>query len=54
MQGGANPAALRLYDELESGVQFGLPESNVLLIADEGAQEMVDAVISEKVCAETR
>ena len=54
MQGGANPAALRLYDELESGVQFGLPESNVLLIADEGAQEMVDAVmaISEKVCAE--
>ncbi|UZD71863.1 FAD-binding oxidoreductase [Brucella sp. JSBI001] len=54
MQGGANPAALRLYDELESGVQFGLPESNVLLIADEGAQETVDAVmaISEKVCAE--
>lgn len=54
MQGGANPAALRLYDELESGVQFGLPESNVLLIADEGAQEIVDAVmaISEKVCAE--
>ncbi|NOV17723.1 FAD-binding oxidoreductase [Ensifer adhaerens] len=54
MQGGANPAALRLYDELESGVQFGLPESNVLLIADEGAKEMVDAVmaISEKVCAE--
>ncbi|MBE0560724.1 MAG: FAD-binding oxidoreductase [Ochrobactrum anthropi] len=54
MQGGANPAALRLYDELESGVQFGLPESNVLLIADEGVQEMVDAVmaISEKVCAE--
>jgi alkyldihydroxyacetonephosphate synthase len=54
MQGGANPAALRLYDELESGVQFGLPESNVLLIADEGAQEMVDVVmaISEKVCAE--
>lgn len=53
MQGGANPAALRLYDELESGVQFGLPESNVLLIADEGAKEMVDAVmaISEKVCA---
>ncbi|UYT57603.1 FAD-binding oxidoreductase [Brucella sp. MAB-22] len=54
MQGSANPAALRLYDELESGVQFGLPESNVLLIADEGAKEMVDAVmaISEKVCAE--
>jgi alkyldihydroxyacetonephosphate synthase len=53
MQGGANPAALRLYDKLESGVQFGLPESNVLLIADEGAEETVNAVmaISEKVCA---
>jgi alkyldihydroxyacetonephosphate synthase len=33
-----NPAALRLYDELESGVQFGLPETNVLLMADEGAR----------------
>ncbi|AVA35587.1 alkyldihydroxyacetonephosphate synthase [Cupriavidus metallidurans] len=54
MQRGANPAALRLYDELESGVQFGLPETNVLLVADEGAKEMVDAVmaISERVCAE--
>ncbi|CAG9183244.1 FAD-binding oxidoreductase [Cupriavidus pampae] len=54
MQRGANPAALRLYDALESGVQFGLPESNVLLIADEGPREMVDAVlaISERVCAE--
>ncbi|MEN7528185.1 FAD-binding oxidoreductase [Cupriavidus sp. DL-D2] len=53
MQQGANPAALRLYDELESGVQFGLPETNVLLVADEGAQEMVDAVmaISTRVCA---
>ncbi|MDB5654747.1 MAG: hypothetical protein JWQ94_2360 [Tardiphaga sp.] len=54
MQRGANPAALRLYDGLESGVQFGLPESNVLLIADEGAPEMVDAVmaISQKACEE--
>ncbi|WP_066741571.1 FAD-binding oxidoreductase [Cupriavidus sp. D384] len=54
MQRGANPAALRLYDELESGVQFGLPDTNVLLVADEGAQEMVDAVIaiSERTCAE--
>ncbi|MDB5617748.1 FAD-binding oxidoreductase [Tardiphaga sp.] len=54
MQRGANPAALRLYDNLESGVQFGLPDSNVLLIADEGAQEMVDAVmtISQKACEE--
>ncbi|NUU03902.1 FAD-binding oxidoreductase [Herbaspirillum robiniae] len=54
MQNGANPAALRLYDELESGVQFSLPQSNVLLIADEGPREMVDAVmsISERVCAQ--
>ncbi|WP_336741068.1 FAD-binding oxidoreductase [Aureimonas altamirensis] len=53
MQGGANPAALRLYDALESGVQFEEPELNVLLIADEGAPEIVDAVmaISERVCA---
>ncbi|WP_322089627.1 FAD-binding oxidoreductase [Burkholderia sp. BCC1999] len=46
LQRGANPAALRLYDELESGVQFGLPDTNVLLIADEGAREMVDAVMA--------
>lgn len=54
LQGGANPAALRLYDALESGVQFGLPDTNVLLIADEGAPEIVDAVmtISEKVCTD--
>ncbi len=53
MQRGANPAALRLYDELESNVQFSL-KSNVLMIADEGPREMVDAVmaISEKVCEE--
>lgn len=52
LQHGANPAALRLYDNLESGVQFGLPETNVLLIADEGEPEIVDAVlaISERVC----
>lgn len=55
LQGGATPAALRLYDELESSVQFGLPGQNVLLIADEGAPEIVDAVmtISERVCAAT-
>ncbi|MNQ08508.1 putative FAD-linked oxidoreductase [compost metagenome] len=54
MQRGANPAALRLYDELESGVQFNRPDLNVLLVADEGARQMVDAVmqISEGVCAE--
>lgn len=52
LQHGANPAALRLYDNLESNIQFGLPDSHVLLIADEGEPELVDAVlsISEKVC----
>lgn len=55
LQQGANPAALRLYDELESGVQFGLPDTNVLLIADEGTPEIVDAglAISERICADT-
>jgi alkyldihydroxyacetonephosphate synthase len=55
LQRGANPAALRLYDELESGVQFGLPDTNVLLIADEGSQEIVDAVmaISARTCGES-
>jgi alkyldihydroxyacetonephosphate synthase len=54
LQRGANPAALRLYDALESGVQFGLPTTNVLLVADEGPNEIVDAVlaISERVCSE--
>lgn len=52
LQRGATPAALRLYDELESGLQFDLPEQNVILIADEGDPKIVDAVIaiSEEVC----
>jgi len=55
MQCGANPAALRLYDELESGLQFDIPDSNVLLVADEGPREMVDAVmaISKQACEES-
>ncbi|MBU3067719.1 FAD-binding oxidoreductase [Nocardia sp. NEAU-G5] len=55
VQQGATPAALRLYDGLESGVQFGLPDTNVLLVADEGTRELVDATmqISARVCAET-
>ncbi|WP_223623776.1 FAD-binding oxidoreductase [Microbacterium sp. EST19A] len=43
LQAGATPAALRLYDELESGVQFGHADLNVLLIADEGPRGLVDA-----------
>lgn len=46
LQRGANPAVLRLYDELESGVQFDHGETNVLLIADEGNPVMVDAGMS--------
>jgi len=55
MQRGANPAALRLYDALESGVQFVQPDLNVLLVADEGPRPMVDAVmdISDEVCRES-
>ncbi len=53
LQSGASPAVLRLYDRLESGVQFDLPDTNVLLIADEGAPELVDAgiAVSERACA---
>lgn len=55
LQSGANPAALRLYDELESGVQFDRPDTNVLLIADEGFPEFVDAnmTITERACSES-
>lgn len=55
LQNGAKPAVLRLYDNLESGVQFGLPDTNVLLVADEGIKPIVDAMmsVSEDVCAET-
>ncbi|GAA1079228.1 FAD-binding oxidoreductase [Nocardiopsis composta] len=53
LQAGAEPAVLRLYDRLESGVQFDMPDTNVLLIADEGAPEIVDAgiAVSERACA---
>jgi alkyldihydroxyacetonephosphate synthase len=55
LQAGANPAVLRLYDELESGVQFDLPESNVLLIADEGSAVFVDAnlAVASDICTAT-
>lgn len=55
LQQGATPGALRLYDNLESGLQFSLPETNVLLVADEGAKESVEAglAISAGICAET-
>jgi alkyldihydroxyacetonephosphate synthase len=52
MQRGATPAVLRLYDKLESGVHFGHPDTNLLLIADEGDPILVDAMlkVSEEVC----
>lgn len=55
LQRGATPAALRLYDALESGVQFDIPDQAVLLIADEGAAGIVDAgmEIAATACAET-
>lgn len=54
LQSGANPAVLRLYDELESGVQFNHGETNVLLIADEGNPVMVDAgmAVVAEICRE--
>ncbi|WP_158880167.1 FAD-binding oxidoreductase [Amycolatopsis anabasis] len=55
LQRGATPAVLRLYDELESGTHFGLPDTNLLLIADEGDPVLADAMIrvSAEVCAAT-
>ncbi|MBO8191334.1 FAD-binding oxidoreductase [Streptomyces oryzae] len=54
LQRGATPAVLRLYDRLESGVHFGHPDTNLLLIADEGDPALVDAAlaVSREVCAE--
>ncbi|ATY11908.1 FAD-binding oxidoreductase [Amycolatopsis sp. AA4] len=55
MQRGATPAAMRLYDKLESGTHFGHPETNLLLIADEGDPVLVDAMlqVSAEECAAT-
>ncbi|WP_153504506.1 FAD-binding oxidoreductase [Cumulibacter manganitolerans] len=52
MQRGATPAVLRLYDKKESGTHFGHPDTNLLLIADEGEPAIVDAMIatSEAAC----
>ena len=55
MQRGATPAVLRLYDKHESGTHFGHPETNLLLIADEGDPVLVDAMlkVSNEVCEAT-
>ncbi|WP_369205511.1 FAD-binding oxidoreductase [Streptomyces sp. PU-14G] len=54
LQRGATPAVLRLYDRLESGVHFDHPDTNLLLVADEGDPALVDAAlaVSREVCAE--
>ncbi|GEB47753.1 FAD-binding oxidoreductase [Streptomyces cacaoi] len=54
LQRGATPAVLRLYDALESGVHFDQPDTNLLLIADEGDPALVDAAlrVSREVCEE--
>lgn len=48
----ATPAVLRLYDKLESGIQFGDADTNVLLVADEGNPRIVDAMmeVAKEVC----
>ncbi|MER5389659.1 FAD-binding oxidoreductase [Saccharopolyspora sp. NPDC002686] len=53
MQRGGTPAVLRLYDQLESGTHFGHPDTNLLLIADEGDPLVVEAsmAVSAEVCA---
>lgn len=55
MQRGATPAVLRLYDKHESGTHFDHPDTNLLLIADEGIPLLVDAMlaVSAEVCAQT-
>lgn len=56
MQREATPAVMRLYDNLESGIQFDLKETNVLLLADEGEPTIVDAVLKvcQDVCTEMK
>lgn len=46
LQRGATPAVLRLYDAHESGTHFGEPDTNLLLIADEGDPALVDATMA--------
>ncbi|GBQ13705.1 FAD-binding oxidoreductase [Swaminathania salitolerans] len=54
MQAGATPAVLRLYDALESGIQFDRPGTNVLLIADEGPEPIVSTCLElcRSICEE--
>ena len=42
---GATPAVLRLYDAIESGRQFEIPDRAVLIVVDEGDAGLIDAVM---------
>jgi len=43
---GATPAVLRLYDTTESGRSFDLPDTNVLIVLDEGDPALVAGAIA--------
>lgn len=43
---GATPAALRLYDAVESQRSFGTPDGCVLVVLDEGEPAAIDAVMA--------
>ncbi len=43
---GATPAVLRLYDATESGRSFDLPDTNVLIVLDEGDPTLVAATMA--------
>jgi len=43
---GATPAVLRLYDATESGRSFDLPDTNVLIVLDEGDPALVAATVA--------
>jgi alkyldihydroxyacetonephosphate synthase len=53
---GATPAVLRLYDGTESGRSFDDPDTNVLVVLDEGDPAIVDATLSivESECADAK
>jgi alkyldihydroxyacetonephosphate synthase len=43
---GATPAVLRLYDTVESGRSFEVPDRHVLIVLDEGDTHLVDATFA--------
>jgi alkyldihydroxyacetonephosphate synthase len=43
---GATPAVLRLYDRTESGRSFDQPDTNALIVLDEGDPTLVEATLS--------